>query len=37
VLTVTHLLYPTGHTASAGDQLVRADLVERSLDLARML
>jgi RNA polymerase sigma-70 factor (ECF subfamily) len=37
VLTVTHLLYTTGHTAPAGDQLVRADLVERSLDLARML
>jgi RNA polymerase sigma-70 factor, ECF subfamily len=37
VLTVTHLLYTTGHTAPAGDQLVRADLVERSLDLTRML
>jgi RNA polymerase sigma-70 factor, ECF subfamily len=37
VLTVTHLLYTTGHTAPAGDRLVRADLVERSLDLARML
>jgi RNA polymerase sigma-70 factor (ECF subfamily) len=37
VLTVSHLLYTTGHTAPAGDQLVRADLVERSLDLARML
>jgi RNA polymerase sigma-70 factor (ECF subfamily) len=37
VLTVTHLLYTTGHTAPTGDQLVRADLVERSLDLARML
>jgi RNA polymerase sigma-70 factor (ECF subfamily) len=37
VLTVTHLLYTTGHTAPAGDQLVRGDLVERSLDLARML
>ena len=37
VLTVTHLLYTTGHTAPAGDQLVRADLVDRSLDLARML
>jgi RNA polymerase sigma-70 factor (ECF subfamily) len=37
VLTVTHLLYTTGHTAPAGDQLVRAELVERSLDLARML
>jgi len=37
VLTVTHLLFTTGHTAPAGDRLVRADLVERSLDLARML
>jgi RNA polymerase sigma-70 factor (ECF subfamily) len=37
VLTVAHLLYTTGHTAPAGDQLVRADLVERALDLARML
>jgi len=37
VLTVVHLLYTTGHTAPAGDRLVRADLVERSLDLARML
>jgi RNA polymerase sigma-70 factor (ECF subfamily) len=37
VLTVAHLLYTTGHTAPAGDQLVRTDLVERSLDLARML
>jgi RNA polymerase sigma-70 factor (ECF subfamily) len=37
VLTVTHLLYTTGHTAPAGDQLVRADLVERALDLARLL
>jgi RNA polymerase sigma-70 factor (ECF subfamily) len=37
VLTVAHLLYTTGHTAPAGDQLVRADLVERSLDLTRML
>jgi RNA polymerase sigma-70 factor, ECF subfamily len=37
VLMVTHLLYTTGHTAPAGDQLVRADLVERALDLARML
>jgi RNA polymerase sigma-70 factor, ECF subfamily len=37
VLTVTHLLYTTGHTAPTGDQLVRAELVERSLDMARML
>lgn len=37
VLTVVHLLYTTGHTAAAGDDLVRTDLVARSLDLARML
>ena len=35
VLTVVHLLYTTGHTAPAGDGLVRADLVERAIDLAR--
>ncbi|MGW4241459.1 RNA polymerase sigma factor [Nocardia sp. NPDC004722] len=37
VLTVLHLLYTTGHTAPAGDRLVRPELVERALDLARML
>jgi predicted RNA polymerase sigma factor len=37
VLTVVHLLFTTGHTAPAGDDLVRRDLVEGSLDLARML
>ncbi|MEU6236227.1 sigma-70 family RNA polymerase sigma factor [Kitasatospora sp. NPDC047058] len=37
VLTVVHLLFTTGHTAPAGDELVRRDLVERALDLARML
>ena len=37
VLTVVHLLFSTGHTAPAGADLVRRDLVERSLDLARML
>jgi RNA polymerase sigma-70 factor (ECF subfamily) len=37
VLTVVHLLYTTGHTAPAGEQLIRADLVDRSLGLARML
>ena len=36
-LTVVHLLFTTGHTAPAGADLVRRDLVERSLDLARML
>ncbi|GAB2509885.1 RNA polymerase sigma factor [Nocardia heshunensis] len=37
VLTVLHLLYTTGHTAPVGDRLVRPELVERALDLARML
>jgi len=37
VLTVVHLLYTTGHTAPAGDRLVRVDLVEKVFDLARML
>ncbi len=37
VLTVVHLLFTTGHTAPAGDDLIRRDLVERSFDLARML
>ena len=37
VLTVVHLLFTTGHTAPAGSDLVRADLVERALHLARML
>ena len=37
VLAVLHLLFTTGHTAPAGDRLTRHDLVERSLDLARML
>jgi RNA polymerase sigma-70 factor (ECF subfamily) len=37
VLTVVHLLYTTGHTAPAGGNLLRADLVERAIGLARML
>ena len=37
VLTVVHLLYSTGYAAPAGDELMRIDLAERSLDLARML
>jgi len=37
VLTVVHLLFTTGHTAPAGSDLVRWDLVERALDLARIL
>jgi len=37
VLAVVHLLFTTGHTTPSGDELVRRDLVERSLELARML
>jgi RNA polymerase sigma-70 factor (ECF subfamily) len=37
VLTVVHLLYTTGHTAPAGQNLVRADLVDRAIGLARMI
>jgi len=37
VLAVVHLLFTTGHSAPAGADLVRRDLVERALDLARML
>jgi RNA polymerase sigma-70 factor (ECF subfamily) len=37
VLTVVHLLYSTGHTAPAGADLIRRDLVERALDLAHLL
>lgn len=37
VLTVIHLLYATGHTAHSGRDLVRDELTERALDLARML
>jgi RNA polymerase sigma-70 factor, ECF subfamily len=37
VLTVVHLLYTTGHTAPAGPDLVRADLVQRAIGLAGML
>jgi RNA polymerase sigma factor (sigma-70 family) len=37
VLAVAHLLFTTGHTAPAGGSLVRRDLVERALDLVRML
>jgi RNA polymerase sigma-70 factor (ECF subfamily) len=36
-LTVIHLLGTTGHTAPGGDDLVRVDLLDRALDLARML
>jgi RNA polymerase sigma-70 factor (ECF subfamily) len=37
VLTVVHLLFTTGHTAPSGAELVRADLVERAVQLTRML
>ncbi len=37
VLDVVHLLFTTGHTAPRGDGLVRPDLVERALHLARTL
>jgi RNA polymerase sigma-70 factor (ECF subfamily) len=37
VLTVVHLLFTTGHTAPAGQDLVRDDLAERAVGLARML
>ncbi|MDT7613887.1 MAG: polymerase sigma-70 factor, subfamily [Pseudonocardiales bacterium] len=37
VLTVIHLLYTTGHTAPSGTDLVRDDIIDRALDLARML
>ena len=37
VLAVVHLLFTTGHTTPAGEELVRRDLVERSVELCRML
>jgi RNA polymerase sigma-70 factor (ECF subfamily) len=37
VLVVVHLLFTTGHTAPAGERLVRGELVDRAVDLARML
>ncbi len=37
VLTVIHLLATTGHTAPRGEALMREDLLDRALDLARML
>jgi RNA polymerase sigma-70 factor (ECF subfamily) len=37
VLTVVHLLYTTGHTAPSGSDLVRSDLIDRAIALARML
>ncbi|WP_336084062.1 RNA polymerase sigma factor [Nocardia sp. SSK8] len=37
ICAVIHLLFTTGHTAPAGDLLVRADLVDRARQLARMM
>jgi len=37
VLTVVHLIFTTGHTAPAGTELIRRDLIERSRDLTQML
>ncbi len=37
VLDVVHLVFTTGHTAPVGSDLVRRDLVERALELARVL
>ena len=37
VLTVVHLVFTTGHTAPSGDLLVRSDLVDRALELGRLL
>ncbi len=37
VLTVVHLVFTTGHTAPTGDRLTRPDLVDRAIDLARVL
>jgi RNA polymerase sigma-70 factor (ECF subfamily) len=37
VLGVVHLVFTIGHSAPDGADLVRRDLVERALDLARML
>ncbi len=37
VLLVIHLLFTTGHTSPVGESLSQVDLVERALDLARML
>jgi len=37
VLSVIHLVYTTGHTAPSGADLMRRDLVDRALELARML
>jgi RNA polymerase sigma-70 factor (ECF subfamily) len=37
VLEVVHLVFSTGHTAPIGEHLVRDDLIDSALDLARLL
>ncbi|HEX9064754.1 MAG TPA: sigma-70 family RNA polymerase sigma factor [Streptosporangiaceae bacterium] len=37
VLTVLHLLFTTGHTDPRGEALVRADLTDRAIALARLV
>jgi RNA polymerase sigma-70 factor (ECF subfamily) len=37
VLTTVHLLFTSGHTAPTGDELMRHDLVDRAVALARTL
>jgi RNA polymerase sigma factor (sigma-70 family) len=37
VLAVIHLLFTTGHTAPSGASLVRAELVDQAMHMARML
>ncbi|MFC9693909.1 RNA polymerase sigma factor [Kribbella sp. NPDC056951] len=37
VLDVVHLIFSTGHTAPIGAELVRQDLIDSAIDLARLL
>jgi RNA polymerase sigma-70 factor (ECF subfamily) len=37
VLHVLHLIYTEGHTATAGDDVIRADLCEEAIRLARLV
>ena len=37
VLTVIHLVFTTGHTAPGGDSLVRGELVDQAIAMARMV
>jgi RNA polymerase sigma-70 factor (ECF subfamily) len=37
VLTVVHLVFTTGHTAPAGSSLVRDELVDQAIRMARMI